>query len=200
MSLPSFTRLIRFIAKNDASKILIGEPTSASEDVGLALRKGLDVWAYLFTGSSMLAPGNKTQQIVQIDRLLSPLAQHELNVYKKPATSLNDPFPSPIPLPNISQSSDSADYEAELAVVIGKTCRNVKEDEAYDYVLGYTACNDVSSRAPQFRDSQWCFSKGFDGACPLGPTLVSSQIIPDPSTLNLRGLRNNQVVQDSGIE
>ncbi|KAF4415063.1 fumarylacetoacetate hydrolase [Fusarium acutatum] len=225
MSLPSFTRLIRFIAKNEPSKILIGEPASASEDVGLAVRKGQDVWAYLFTGSSMLAPGNKTQQKVQIHRLLSPLAQHEVGtirciglnyrqharevnlaiptvptVFLKPATSLNDPFPSPIPLPKISQSSDSADYEAELAVVIGKTCRNVIEDEAYDYVLGYTACNDVSSRAPQFRDSQWCFSKGFDGACPLGPTMVSCQMIPDPSTLKLRGLRNNQVVQDSDID
>ncbi|EMT70410.1 homoprotocatechuate catabolism bifunctional isomerase/decarboxylase [Fusarium oxysporum II5] len=225
MSLTSFTRLIRFTAKNEPSKILIGEPVSGSVDVGLVLRNGQDVWAYLFTGSSMLELGNKTGQKVQVDRLLSPLAQHEVGtirciglnykqharevnltiptvptVFLKPATSLNDPFPSPIPLPKISQSTDSADYESELAVVIGKTCRNVTESQAYDYVLGYTACNDVSSRAPQFRDSQWCFSKGFDRSCPLGPTLVSRDAIPDPSRLKLRGIRNGQLVQDCGID
>ncbi|KAF4333207.1 fumarylacetoacetate hydrolase [Fusarium beomiforme] len=225
MSLPSFTRLIRFIAKNEPDKIFIGEPVSSSEDVGLAVRNGNDVFAYLFTGSSMLAPGEKKEQKVQIDRLLSPLAQEEVGtirciglnykqharevklaiptvptVFLKPATSLNDPFPSPIPLPKLSQSTDSADYEAELAVVIGRSCRNVTEAEAYDYVLGYTVCNDVSSRAPQFRDSQWCFSKGFDGACPLGPTLVSREAIPDPSMLQLRGMRNGQVVQNCGID
>lgn len=87
---------------------------------------------------------------------------------RKPATSLNDPFPAPVLLPKISQINDCADYESELAVVIGKACRNVTEAEADDYILGYTACNDVSSRAPQFRDSQWCYSKSFDGACPIG--------------------------------
>uniref|UniRef100_A0A0D2Y1E1 Fumarylacetoacetase-like C-terminal domain-containing protein n=1 Tax=Fusarium oxysporum (strain Fo5176) TaxID=660025 RepID=A0A0D2Y1E1_FUSOF len=132
MSLPSFTRLVRFIAKNESSGILIGEPVSGSADVG-------------------------TNSMPE----------------RKPATSLNDPFPSPVPLPKISQSTDSADYEAELAVVIGRTCRNVTETEANDYVLGYTACNDVSSRAPQFRDSQWSFSKGFDGACPLGTVILT---------------------------
>ncbi|EWZ85743.1 hypothetical protein FOWG_10839 [Fusarium oxysporum f. sp. lycopersici MN25] len=225
MSLPSFTRLIRFIAKNEPSGILIGEPVSGSADVGLALRNSQDVWAYLFTGSSILAPGNKTEKKVQVDRVFSPLAQHEVGtirciglnykqharevnlslptvptVFLKPATSLNDPFPSPVPLPKISQSTDSADYEAELAVIIGRTCRNVTETEANDYVLGYTACNDVSSRTPQFRDSQWSFSKGFDGACPLGPTLVSHEVISDPNTLKLRGIRNGQVVQDCGID
>ncbi|KAF4498285.1 fumarylacetoacetate hydrolase domain containing protein 2A [Fusarium agapanthi] len=119
MPIPSFTRLIRFIAKNKPSKILIGEPVSASEDAGLALRKCQDVWAYVYTGSSMLAPGNKTQEKVQIDRLVSPLAQHEVDsirfiglkykqdarevnlaiptvshVFLKPATSLNHPFPA----------------------------------------------------------------------------------------------------------
>ncbi|KAM0207770.1 hypothetical protein ACHAPA_011660 [Fusarium lateritium] len=209
MSLPSFTRLIRFIAKNEPSKILIGEPVSGNADVGSALRNSQDIWAYLFTGSSVLAPGNRTEQKVQVDRVFSPLAQHEVGTIRciglnrgkptftdrpnsllvcalptgiaritlipcrKPATSLNDPFPSPVSLPKISQSTDSADYEAELAVVIGRTCRNVKEAEANDFILGYTACNDVSSRAPQFRDSQWSFSKGFDGACPLGESKLT---------------------------
>jgi 2-keto-4-pentenoate hydratase/2-oxohepta-3-ene-1,7-dioic acid hydratase in catechol pathway len=63
---------------------------------------------------------------------------------------------------------DCGDYESELAVVIGKTAKNVAESEAMEYVLGYTACNDISSRSSQFAQSQWSFSKSFDGACPIG--------------------------------
>ena len=69
-----------------------------------------------------------------------------------------------------------------------------------DYVLGYTASNDISSRASQFEQSQWCFSKGFDGACPIGPAVVSPRGIPDPSKLYLKGLKNGKVMQESGLE
>lgn len=89
-------------------------------------------------------------------------------VFIKPETALGDPWPAPCPLPKLTQLDDCGDYEAELAVIIGKGCKNVSEAEAYDYVLGYTASNDVSSRTSQFAQSQWCFSKGFDGSCPIG--------------------------------
>lgn len=85
-------------------------------------------------------------------------------------------------------------------MVIGKTAKNVSKEEALDYVLGYTASNDVSNRVSQLNQSQWCFSKGFDGSSPLGPTLVSSQVIKDPSELKLRGLLNGKVMQESGIQ
>lgn len=86
----------------------------------------------------------------------------------KPSTCLADPWPAPTILPKITQADDCGDYESELAVVIGKTAKNVSEADAMDYVLGYTACNDVSSRTSQLATTQWCFSKGFDGACPIG--------------------------------
>jgi 2-keto-4-pentenoate hydratase/2-oxohepta-3-ene-1,7-dioic acid hydratase in catechol pathway len=76
----------------------------------------------------------------------------------------------------------------------------VSESEALDYVLGYTAANDVSSRDAQFAQSQWSYSKGFDGACPIGPVVVSRGLIPDPGKLHMRGLKNGKVMQDSGIE
>ena len=84
-------------------------------------------------------------------------------------------------------------------MVIGKDAKNVSETEALDYVLGYTASNDVSSRAAQFAQSQWCYSKGFDGACPIGPVLVSKKLIPDVGALKLRGLKNGKVVQESPL-
>ncbi|OQU99063.1 hypothetical protein CLAIMM_04757 isoform 4 [Cladophialophora immunda] len=108
-------------------------------------------------------------------------------VFMKPSTSLGDPWPAPTVLPKLTQHDDSGDYEAELGVVIGAAAKNVAEADALAHVLGYTACNDVSSRAAQFAQSQWCFSKGFDGACPIGPTLVSPALIPDPARLHLRG-------------
>jgi dihydroxyacetone synthase len=80
-------------------------------------------------------------------------------LFIKPRTALNGPSPAQIPIPRISQDG-TADYEAELSFVISKTGRDIPEDEASDYVLGYTASNDVSARAQQFKNSQWCFSKG----------------------------------------
>ena len=75
----------------------------------------------------------------------------------------------------------------------------MSEADALQYVLGYTAANDVSSRTAQFATSQWCYSKGFDGSCPLGPVLVSPGLVPDVGQLRMRGLKNGKVVQDSGL-
>lgn len=80
-------------------------------------------------------------------------------LFIKPRTALNGPFPAKIPIPAIAQDGTS-DYEAELSFVISKTGRDIPEEEALNYVLGYTASNDVSARGQQFKNSQWCFSKG----------------------------------------
>jgi 2-keto-4-pentenoate hydratase/2-oxohepta-3-ene-1,7-dioic acid hydratase in catechol pathway len=89
-------------------------------------------------------------------------------VFMKPSSSLADPYPAPTIIPKFTLKDDCCDYESELVIVIGKKCKDVSEEEALDYVLGYTAANDVSSRAAQFAQSQWSYSKGFDGACPIG--------------------------------
>lgn len=102
-------------------------------------------------------------------------------------------------MPKFTVAHKTADYESELAVVIGKPAKDVTEAEAMDYVLGYTAANDVSSRTSQFAQSQWCFSKGFDGACPIGPVLVSASLVPSPEKLHIRGLKNGDVMQDCGV-
>lgn len=88
-------------------------------------------------------------------------------LFTKPRMSLADPYPAVIPVPKCAQDGTS-DYEAELCVVIGKTGRNISEDKALDYVLGYTCSNDVSARTMQMITTQWSFSKGLDGSCPLG--------------------------------
>jgi len=94
--------------------------------------------------------------------------------------------------------TQQVDYEAELAVVIGKTARNVGEAEAYDYIAGYMNCNDVSARDLQFRPGdQWLRGKCLDSFCPLGPYLVTRDEINDPHDLSIKCELNGQLMQDS---
>jgi 2-keto-4-pentenoate hydratase/2-oxohepta-3-ene-1,7-dioic acid hydratase in catechol pathway len=85
------------------------------------------------------------------------------------------------------------DHEAELAVIIGRRCKDVSEGDAYDYVRGYTCANDVTARDLQEADEQWTRAKGFDTFCPLGPRVVEDL---DPSSLRLIGRVNGEVRQD----
>ncbi len=89
------------------------------------------------------------------------------------------------------------DFEAELAVVIGKTCRHVQETEALGVVLGYTAANDVSARDLQYSDKQFTRGKGLDTFCPLGPILVEAEDILDPQNLAIQSRLNGSLMQDS---
>ena len=85
----------------------------------------------------------------------------------------------------IPRASQQVDYEAELAVVIGKRARHVTPDRALDVVAGYTILNDVSARDYQKRTSQWMIGKSFDTFAPMGPALVTTDEIPDPHGLEL---------------
>jgi len=94
--------------------------------------------------------------------------------------------------------SERVDYECELAVVIGRTCKNVRRAEALDYVLGYTCANDVSARDWQIKwgGSQWCRGKTFDTFAPMGPWLVTRDEIANPNALAIRTILNGETVQD----
>ena len=103
----------------------------------------------------------------------------------------------PIELPR-RQPSTMVDYECELAVVIGRRCKNVTKAQALDYVLGYTCANDVSARDWQrsLGGGQWCHAKSFDTFCPLGPVLVTRDEIPQPNNLRIKTVLNGQTMQD----
>ncbi len=118
-------------------------------------------------------------------------------VFTKSITSVADPD-QPIILPR-HLHSDQVDYEGELAVVIGKRCKNVSAAEALEYVLGYTCANDVSARDWQkvYGGGQWIKGKSFDSFCPLGPMLVTADAVPDPQILPLRTILNGRIVQES---
>lgn len=89
------------------------------------------------------------------------------------------------------------DYEAELAIVIGKVAKDVKVEDALSYVYGYTNGNDLSARDFQFRTHQWLLGKTVDGFCPIGPSLVSKEEIEDPNNLSIRLSLNGELRQNS---
>ncbi|MGE6737357.1 fumarylacetoacetate hydrolase family protein, partial [Streptomyces sp. NPDC059900] len=92
------------------------------------------------------------------------------------------------------------DWEAELAVVIGRTARDVSVADAASYVFGYTVANDVSARDAQFSDGQWFRGKNFDGFCPLGPWITSASEVPDPQSLAIAARVNGLTLQDSSTK
>jgi 2-keto-4-pentenoate hydratase/2-oxohepta-3-ene-1,7-dioic acid hydratase in catechol pathway len=100
---------------------------------------------------------------------------------------------APIELPRFLRS-EKVDYEGELAVVIGRDAKNVRPEQALDYVLGYTIANDVSARDWQFEfgGGQWARGKNFDTFAPLGPYLVTPASLPDPSNLTISTWVNDE--------
>lgn len=92
--------------------------------------------------------------------------------------------------------TDQVDWEGELAVVIGRRARHVREEDAFKYVFGYTCANDVSARDLQFgKDSQWTRAKSLDTFCPIGPYIVTRDEIGDPHALAITTLVNDEVMQ-----
>ena len=117
-------------------------------------------------------------------------------VFHKTLNAVQGPD-APIVLPP-GGSCQKTDYECELAVVIGRDCKDVPPERALDYVFGYTGANDVSSRAWQLErgGGQWSYGKSFDTFCPLGPVLVTRDEIPDPNALRISTRLNGELVQD----
>lgn len=116
-------------------------------------------------------------------------------LFIKANSALNDPN-EPIVLP--SMAPNEVDYEAELVIIIGKTAHNVTEDEAHNFVLGYTCGNDVSARDCQLRlDAQWARGKSFDTFAPMGPW-IETEVQPD--LCRIRSRLNGLTMQDSNTK
>lgn len=115
--------------------------------------------------------------------------------FDKPTTTVVGPYDD---IPFDPDFSEKMDYEAELAVVIGRAGRSIPAAEAMDHVFGYTLANDVTARDVQRRHGgQWLKGKGMDGSCPLGPWIVTADEIADPQDLPIRCDVNGVQKQDS---
>ena len=168
----------------------------------------------------LFADLKNTGQTVRVKKILAPLEpaailctalnyhQHAIEAgfdlprypalfYKNPS-ALAHPG-DPIIIPASCIDPPQVDYEAELAVVIGKAAKNVPQSKALDYVGGYTLANDISARRWQKHAGagQFARSKSFDTFCPLGPELITPDDIPDPQSLQLSCVLNGKVMQDT---
>ena len=101
------------------------------------------------------------------------------------------------PIPGHFDIVDSLDYETELAVILGKDAVNVAEEDAFDYVFGYTIVNDVSARNLQTGHKQWYFGKGLDGFTPMGPCIVTKDEFAQPPAQAIRTWVNGELRQDA---
>ena len=117
-------------------------------------------------------------------------------VFMKPTSAVSHHL-ADVRLPASCEHGPEVDYEAELAVIIGKPTRDVSREAALDYVLGYTCANDVSARRWQKHGGggQWVRGKGFDTFCPLGPVVVTADTLPDPQALTIQCRLNGTEMQ-----
>ncbi|KIW83637.1 hypothetical protein Z517_02883 [Fonsecaea pedrosoi CBS 271.37] len=225
-----WTRLIRFVATD--GRVLRGEPILPSEDFDLGnVTEADQLKAKVIVGDDIFDTTGQTKvtdEVVTVKKLLGPLAREEVPILRcvglnyakhiKEAGRQPPPFPfiffkpnttvqdhdAPVVIPKLAQD-DQADYEGELCIVIGRDAKDVPLDQALDYVGGYTAGNDVSSRKLQRdpelagRVPQWGFSKGFDTFAPLGPCLVAPDLIGNPADLHLKTIVDGETRQSEGV-
>jgi 2-keto-4-pentenoate hydratase/2-oxohepta-3-ene-1,7-dioic acid hydratase in catechol pathway len=115
-------------------------------------------------------------------------------IFTKAPTTANGPYGDIVIDPSVSEQID---WEAELAVIIGKGGKNIREEDALSHVFGYTVLNDVTARDLQSRHKQFFKGKSIDGYCPMGPWIVTADEIPDPQQLPLRLHVNGVIKQES---
>ncbi len=125
------------------------------------------------------------------------LPEHPVLFMKNPA-AVTGPY-SNIEIPSSCLDPLQVDYEVELAVVIGKTGKNITKEQALEHVFGYTCANDISARRWQKHSGggQWVRGKSFDTFCPIGPAIVTKDEIKDPQNLELTCKLNGDIMQKS---
>jgi len=128
------------------------------------------------------------------DKDISGLNTQYPHYFTKATHTVTGPFDEISLHPDVTSQ---VDYEAELAVIIGKKGINISEDEAMDYVFGYTILNDVTARDLQRNHNQWFKGKSLDGFCPMGPWIVTRDEIGQPVELNISGRVNGELRQNS---
>jgi 2-keto-4-pentenoate hydratase/2-oxohepta-3-ene-1,7-dioic acid hydratase in catechol pathway len=118
----------------------------------------------------------------------------DIIIFTKAPTTVTGPNAT---IPNYKNLTNQLDYEGELAVVIGKRGKEIKEEEALDYVFGYTIINDITARDMQSRHKQYFLGKSLDCTCPMGPWIVHKSVIANPNALQIETKVNGEIRQQS---
>jgi len=192
-------RIVRFSDKMGKVQygIVEGDKIAVANGNPIAGLKKTDVYVPL-AATKLLAPVEPVNVLcvgqnykAHIEECGDKLPKAPILFMKSTATVIGPD--EPIMIPKVAPTE--VDYEAELAIVIGKTARHVPESEALKYVLGYTCANDVSARDCQRNDGQWVRGKSFETFCPIGPWLETD--ISNPLDVRVQGRLNGQSMQDA---
>ena len=184
-----------FLALGDASLLL------AARALAFAAARGREPLRRPLAGVELLAPVPRPGKIVGVGRNYGEHArevggpkQDAPRIFLKPSSSVAPPGCA-VRIPTAVRKPD---WEAELAVVIGRAARDVPEARALEHVAGYTVLDDVSAREFQFDISppQTSFAKGMDGFCPMGPWIATPEEVGEPWALQVRCWLNGELVQD----
>jgi 2-keto-4-pentenoate hydratase/2-oxohepta-3-ene-1,7-dioic acid hydratase in catechol pathway len=185
-----------FQRANEARQQLIDDPNALDQ----AKQKG---WLVERRDAYWFAPVPRPGKLICIGlNYRDHAAESNMPIPERPV--IFSKFPTSVIAPGepvvIPPTSQQVDYEAELAVVIGRKAKHVKASRAMDYVLGYTAFNDVSARDFQFADGQWQRGKSCDTFAPMGQSIVTTDTITDPHKLSIKLVLNGQTMQDSNTD
>lgn len=184
----------------DMNSFLAAGSAGLAHAAALAHGKTQAQATYPLGAMRLLAPVNRPGKIIAVGL---NYRDHAMETKQEIPTSpvIFAKFPSSINGPDsdvvIPADDPQVDYEAELAVVIGRRAKAVSESAALDYVAGYMPLNDVSARRWQFADKQWVRGKSCDTFCPTGPWLTTADAVPDPHALSIRMRVNGNTVQNS---
>ncbi|MEV8311135.1 fumarylacetoacetate hydrolase family protein [Streptomyces flavidovirens] len=178
-------------AREAAQRLLAADPTGWPSDAvrrisEVSLRAPLRPGKIIGVGLNYVEHVAESSRSLDTDKELPPRPV----LFSKPATAVTGPGQ---PILHNADLTNQLDWECELAVVIGRTAFQVSEDDAFEYVFGYSIVNDISAR-DQRRSGQWFFSKGQDSYAPFGPAVVTADDVPDPMDLDL-SLRVNGVTK-----
>jgi acylpyruvate hydrolase len=176
----------------------------AREAVNWAVANKIDELSIPLDDVNIQAPIKDVSKVVGIGLNYADHCR-EQNIPLPESVLLFAKFPSSVIGPEESITWDPAesqavDYEAEVAVIIGKEASRIEPEDAWDYVAGLTIVNDVSARDAQFADKQWVRGKSFDTFCPIGPYVATLDEIEDPDNLNIKTRLNGELVQDSNTK
>jgi len=196
-------RIIRYLAQEGDIRFAAEQPDGRCFDVRGDIFKAFEVTGHESNMVKLLAP-LEPRVILCIglnyrkhaEETGAKIPEWPVLFLKSPNTLQNPGDPIVIPT---KLRSNEVDYECELAVIIGRECKNVSKDQALEFVFGYTAANDVSARDWQkrFSGGQFCRGKSFDTFAPLGPAILTRDEIPNPDSLGIATRVNGKVRQSS---
>lgn len=187
---------VKTVIENDTIRelnYLQKKATKSEEQFQFLIESELDLGPCIMEPSKIVCVGLNYRKHAEESKAEIPKYPILFNKYNNTLSGHKDSIKLPY-------GSEQVDYEAELAIVIGKEAKDVSKQDALDHVFGYCIANDLTARDLQFRSGQWLLGKSLDGFCPLGPFLVTKDEVKNPNALDISCTVNGELRQNSNTK